>query len=273
MAVAPIHEQIADTDFRQAVDMMDMGDASGLQALLGKRPSLTTHRESFPDSNYFNAPSLLEFIAENPVRHDRLPPNAVKIAKIILSANPPPDADSVAGTLALVSSGRVVREAGVQVPLIQLLCKHGADPDAAMPSALAHGEFEAVEALLVAGAPVTLLVASATGRTAELEATLPNADAATRHSAVALAAQHGHSDCLQKLLHAGEDPNRFNPDGFHAHSMPLHQAALAGHAEVVQTLLAHGARRDIPDRAHQAPAAGWAHHGGHSDLAALLRAD
>jgi hypothetical protein len=45
-------------------------------------------------------------------------------------------------TLALVSSGRVARECGAQVPLIDLLCSYGADPDYAMPPALPHGEFD-----------------------------------------------------------------------------------------------------------------------------------
>lgn len=270
LAVAPIHEQIADPIFRQAVDLMDAGDASSLQAHLARHPFLTTHRESFPDGNYFNAPSLLEFVAENPVRHDKLPPNAVEIAQVILSASPPPDAQSIAGTLELVASGRVVREAGLQVPLVHLLCEHGADPDAAMLPALAHGEFGAVEALLAAGGKTTLLVAAAKGLAGEAEASLPNSDAAARHSAVALAALHGHAGVLRMLLEAGEDPNRFNPAGLDAHSVPLHQAALAGHAEVVRTLLAHGARRDILDHAHKAPPSGWAHHAGHMDLAMLL---
>jgi hypothetical protein len=48
-------------------------------------------------------------------------------------------------------------------------------------------------------------------------------------------------------LDAGEDPNCYNPKGNHAHSTPLHQAALAGHAGVVRLLVERGARLDIKD--------------------------
>ena len=45
------------------------------------------------------------------------------------------------------------------------------------------------------------------------------------------------------LLNAGEDPSRYNPVGCHAHSTPLHQAALAGHIGVVRLLVQRGASR------------------------------
>jgi|tagenome__1003787_1003787.scaffolds.fasta_scaffold19043158_1 hypothetical protein len=39
------------------------------------------------------------------------------------------------------------------------------------------------------------------------------------------------------LLDAGEDASHYNPGGFHAHSTPLHQAAFAGHFNVVPMLV------------------------------------
>jgi uncharacterized protein (TIGR02246 family) len=53
------------------------------------------------------------------------------------------------------------------------------------------------------------------------------------------------ADIVRLLLDAGEDPNRYNPDGLHSHSTPLHQAALAGHDAVVRLLVERGARLDI----------------------------
>ncbi len=57
------------------------------------------------------------------------------------------------------------------------------------------------------------------------------------------------------LIDAGEDPNRFNPPGTHAHSTPLHQAICAGHLDVVKVLIEKGARLDIEDTIHHATAA------------------
>ena len=74
---------------------------------------------------------------------------------------------------------------------------------------------------------------------------LPSADAEARHRALSLAAQHGHSEVIRLLLDAGEDPNRYNLEGNHAHSTPLHQAVLTGSEAVVRLLVERGARLDI----------------------------
>jgi ankyrin repeat protein len=76
---------------------------------------------------------------------------------------------------------------------------------------------------------------------------------------------------VRQLLEAGEDPNRYNPVGFHAHSTPLHQSALAGHFDVVRVLIEHGARQDLKDTHYQGTAADWAEHAGHHQIAAYLR--
>ena len=141
-----------------------------------------------------------------------------------------------------------------------------------MQAALGHGEFQAVEALIAAGAHIDLPVAAATGRTEAVEAGLAAASEDERHRALALATQHGREEATRILLQAGEDPNRYNPEGCHSHSTPLHQAALAGHETIVRLLLDAGARTDIPDIHHGAPAAGWARHGGHTALAELIEA-
>jgi hypothetical protein len=63
-------------------------------------------------------------------------------------------------------------------------------------------------------------------------------------------------------LLTGEDPNRFNPEGTHAHSTPLHQAVLAGHEAVVRLLVERGAQLDIRDTVWQGTPLGWSLHGG-----------
>jgi hypothetical protein len=267
----PHHERITDRRFRQAVDLLDDGDVDGLRRLLGDVPSLATQRVSFEGGNYFREPSLLEFVAENPVRHDGLPPNIVEVARAILDAGARFDRGSVESTLGLVSSGRVARECGAQIALVNLLCDYGANPDAAMGAALGHGEIEAVKALIERGARVDLRVAAATGRLEDARRTAASASAEDRHFALAWAAQFGHVAIVKLLLDLGEDPNRFNPQGAHSHSTPLHQAALAGHGDTVRLLTEHGANLDIKDILWGGTPADWADHAGHPELATYLR--
>ena len=74
------------------------------------------------------------------------------------------------------------------------------------------------------------------------------------------------------FLDAGEDPNRYNPDGFHAHSTPLHQAVWSNHLGVVRLLVERGARLDVEDTIYQATPLGWADYGKRAEIAEYLRA-
>jgi ankyrin repeat protein len=100
---------------------------------------------------------------------------------------------------------------------------------------------------------------------------LPAADGPSKHIALALAAQHGHTDVVRLLLDAGEDPSRYNPEGHHAHATPLHQAVWSGHLEVVRLLVERGARLDARDKIYQSTPLGWALHGEQTAIAEYLR--
>jgi hypothetical protein len=265
----PHHERIEDPVFRYAVDRMDVGDAAGLAEHLTKHPRLARARVVFEGGNYFRNPSLLEFAAENPIRHGRLPENIVAVAEVLLDAGA--DQATLDETLGLVATGRVPRECGVQVALIDLLCDRGANPKGALEAAIGHGEFEAVNALIGRGARISLPVAAALGRVEEARRLLPAAGREDRHCALAAAAQFGHVEVVRMLLEAGEDPNRYNSAGFHSHSTPLHQAALAGHEEVVRLLVERGARVDMKDVLWKGTPADWAHHEGKTEIEAYLR--
>jgi ankyrin repeat protein len=160
----------------------------------------------------------------------------------------------------------------VQLPLIDLLCDHGADPSSAVRAALSNGEFEAVNALIQLGVRIDLPVAAALGRTKDVLRLLPAADNDDRHRALALASRFGHLESVRALLDAGEDPDRYNPVGFHSHSTPIHQAALAGHDQLVRLLVERGARVDLKDILWHGTPADWAEHAGNTELKAYLRA-
>jgi len=265
----PFHERIQDPAFRRAVDLLDGGDVEGLRAHLSANPNLLQQRVAFEGGNYFQNPSLLEFLAENPIRRGKLPANIVEVARVILEAGAKKDRAMLNGTLGLVCTGRVPRECGVQIPLIDLLCDYGADPNLGMPGA--HGEFEAAHALLRRGARVDLPVAAALERVADARRLLSAASPEDRHRALALSAQFGHTEIVRMLLDAGEDPNRYNPPGFHAHSTPLHQAALAGHQDTVRLLVERGARLDWKDTIWQGTPEEWATYAAKTQVAEYLR--
>ena len=266
----PDQQPIQDPTFQRALDLVDAGDASGLRTFIKNHPAVVHQRLNFEGQNYFRNPTLLEFVAENPIRCGTLPANIVEVAAVILDAGARGDQPSLDETLMLVCSGRVARECGVQVPLINLLCDAGANPNRAITAALVHGEFAAVTRLIERGAAVTLPVAAAIGQTEEAGRLLPGSKPEERHRALALAAQFGHAVIVEMLLDAGEPADRYNPVGTHSHSTPLHQAALAGHLDVVRLLVQRGARLDLKDTLFQGTPAGWAESAGKTEIAECL---
>jgi hypothetical protein len=223
----------------------------------------------FEGGNYFRNPTLLEFVAENPVRHGKMPANIVEVTQVILDAGVEPSA--LNETLMLVATGSVARACAVQLPMIDLLCDRGAEAQSAARAAALLGEHEAARALLGRGARIDLPIAAALGRSEDARRLLPAADGLDRHLALSMASDFGHADIVQLLLEAGEDPNRYNPIGGHSHTTPLHQAAGAGHEEVVRLLVERGARLDMKDVLWHGTPADWARHAGKMEIEKYLR--
>ncbi len=191
------------------MELLDAGDVSGLCAHLNQHPTLVNQQVVFEGGNYFRNPTLLEFVAGNPVRHGTLPANIVEVTKVIIDAGPRRSAQNE--TIMLISTGSVSRECRVQLPLIDLLCDYGADPNSAVQVAALHGELEAVNAWIGRGARLDLPVAVALGRIEDARRFLAGASSEDRHLALTLAADFGHVEIVRLLLDAGEDPNRYNP--------------------------------------------------------------
>ena len=265
----PRHELIADAVFRQAVDLLDAGDAVGLREHLKRHKTLVHRRVEFEGWNYFRNPTLLEFVAENPIRHGKLPQNIVEVARVILDAGP--DQASRDTTLALAATGSVALESGAVVPLIELLVEYGADPDGSIEAAALHGSLLAVRTLLQQGARMTLPVAAALNSVEGVRRLLGSSSASQRHLALVIASQIGWTEVVRILLEAGEDPNRYNPLGGHSHTTPLHQAALIGNEPLVRLLLERGADPNMRDLMWNGTPADWARHEEHTEVEALLR--
>ena len=182
-------------------------------------------------------------------------------------------------TMSMLVSSCHPAEAGLQAALAETLVDYGAKLDgpgsawqSAIMTALAFGYLNTAEALARRGAPLNNLAAVAgLGRLEATARLLPVADGQSRHIALALAAQHGHVDVVRLLLDAGEDPSRYNPDGYHSHATPLHHAVLSDHADVVRLLVERGARLDIRDTIYHGTPLDWAIHGGRTAIAEYLR--
>jgi ankyrin repeat protein len=274
--------------FESAVEAVVNGDLDALEAMLRSHPELVHARSSRItglDQPQHRA-TLLHYVGANAVEgyRQKTPKNAVEIASALLRAGAEPDAlASMYGgectTMSMLVSSCHPAQAGVQAALVDTLVDHGAAVEPAgsgnwtspLMTALIFGYLDTAKALVRRGAQVSNVVAAAgLGLVDETRGMLPSADADSRHRALALAAILGQTETVKLLLDAGEDPNRYNPEGFHSHGTPLHQAALAGHLGVVKLLVERGARTDIEDTLWEGTPLGWAEHGGQKEVADFL---
>ncbi|HSS78888.1 MAG TPA: ankyrin repeat domain-containing protein [Thermoanaerobaculia bacterium] len=267
--------------FEAAVEAVISGDVATLRSMLREHPEL-----SRAVSTRRHKATLLHYVAANGVEDGRqkTPANAVEVAKVLLDAGAEVDAlgdmyGARCTTMSLLVSSCHPAEAGLQSALAETLLDHGAAFEgpgsrwrSALTTALAFGYRDTAETLARRGAPVDNLAAAAgLGQLEDAASLLPVSDPQSRHIALALAAQHGHTEVVCLLLDAGEEPSRYNPEGFHSHSTPLHQAVWSNHLEVVKLLVERGARLDIQDTIHQGTPLDWADYGRRTAIADYLR--
>ena len=267
-------DRITDPSFRAAVKALRTGDVAELGRRLDAEPRLLRERILGPEAyrrasrfQYFRDPRLFWFIANNPTGMKRMPANMVEVAETMIVRGV--DQADLDYALELVMTSAPAREQGLQQPLIDCLIRAGAVPSPrAIDVTLAHWELAPVLALLDAGLPMTAPIAAALGRTDRLPALLPGASADDVQRALGLAVINRQVETARMALDAGADPNAFLP--VHAHSLPLHQAAVDDNPPMLELLLARGARRDIPDTLWGATPLDWAIHNGKARARAVL---
>jgi len=264
--------KLLDPRFQDAVDAIDSGDASRLERLLAEDPGLVRERVDGGEG-YFRRPYLLWFVAENPVRHGRLPANIAEVTRVILLAAEGVESrqEQIDYALGLVCSGRVARESDVQRELIDVLGDAGADLNGALVPALAHREIAAAERLLERGAAAGLTAAVCLGRDDDVVRLAPESSASERQEALAAAALYGSARALAILIGLGVDVNAYNPPGFHPHGTALHHAVDSGSLDAVRVLVEAGADRGARDRIHKSTPLGWAEYLRRDAIAAYLR--
>lgn len=259
--------------FESAVEAVVSGDIETLRSRLRDHPELARAR-----SARRHHATLLHYLGANGVEGGRqkTPPTAVAIGKLLLDAGAEVDAvadlyESQCTTLSMVVSSSHPAEAGLQGKLTELFLDYGAAP-AELMTALKFGYLETAKILVARGAAVDSIAAAAgLGRLDETKRMYESSDARGRHVALALAAQLGHTDVVEFLLDSGEDPNRYNPEAFHSHATPLHNAIASGQEDVVRLLVRRGTRLDMRDKIYEGTPLEWAEYLGKTTIAEFLK--
>jgi hypothetical protein len=265
---------IQDESFRAAVHAIHAGDVAALGRLLDDEPRLLRERIRGPEAyriaarhQYFLDPKLFWFVANNPTRVERMPANIVDVARVMIDRGV--DKSDLDYTLELTATSSVAREQGHQLPLMRLLLGAGAEPTrTTIVTTAAYRELDALRAMVDAGQPIDAPIAAALGSDALLRDLVTSADPGDIQTAFGLAAVNGHVQTARIALDAGADVNA--PLPVHTHSSALHQAAIDDRVELIELLLAHGARTDRRDTIWDATPLGWAMHAGRAAARSVL---
>jgi len=254
---------IADPLFLQAVKFIDSGNIAELEDLIANHPRLVTDRLPTNGQGYFKDPYLLWFVADNPIRMEKLPANIVHVTEFLVRAvkreAPETWQQQVDYTLGLVTTGRIPHECGVQITMIDLLVDAGASPAGVM-GALANGNVDAARHLIHRRAELTLGAAVCLDLAGNIDRLAALANAGEKLTALTAAAFYGKTQMVKRLLAMGIDPNGYPEadSGIHSHGTPLHQAVASGSLDTVKLLVEAGAKLDARDKIYHGSPLGWA---------------
>src|SRR5580700_3002241 len=159
------------SQFEAAVDAIVSGDSATLEKLLGENPELVRARSAREHRS-----TLLHYVSANGVEdfRQKTPKNIVEIAKLLLKAGADVNAESDAyggrsTALGLTATSCHPENAGVQLPLMELLMDYGAsvegpDGGSAVNGCLHNGRGQAAEFFANRGARLDLEAAAGAGR-------------------------------------------------------------------------------------------------------------
>ncbi|NNF12083.1 MAG: hypothetical protein HKN72_02600 [Gemmatimonadetes bacterium] len=264
-----------DSRFRPAMAAAWAGASTRFTGILDADPSLVTARSSC------SHPTLLQFVVLDGGLGKM--PQAPAFVRALIERG----ADLEEPLVAAASIG--------SRPMVELLIEAGAPIEACAPwTPLEESVYWAHEdlsrfLLLEHGARVpSLRAAAGLGALSEIEQFLsgssphggagpvrfpwgsPSTDPQdVLDQALVIAAKNGRAEAARLLIEHGARPDA-QPPGIHEKGGALHLAALFGRGDIVELLIAAGASPDARDPEHQATPAGWARHGGHTELADRL---
>ena len=249
--------------FRDAVQALDSGDIESLETLLDEHPWLVRYRcrtgEPY-EQGYFAGATLLNHIAGNPSRCP-IPNNIVEITRLLLSRGARDKQPRPKYTIGLLLTSKQASDAGVAVPLIDLLTSAtGVELDLNDPTLL-NGPLgnqapgTALE-LIRRGAKMDIRHVAALNRLdlikcffseGELPSSLiplpsePNEEKRLIEQAFIGACQYGHNSICEFLLDQGVDSASEANTG----QTGLHSAAHCGQLETVKLLIARNAPFEV----------------------------
>ena len=260
--------------FQQAVSAIDAGDVATLERLLAAHPELVWDRLARPGhwlrekvgraiTGFFQRPYLLWFVAEDPVRNGKLPPNIAAVARAIINAAKRERVatfqEQLDYALRLVAWSWIARDCGVQIALIDALVDAGAVPGRTPDDALVNHHFAAAAHLVARGGTLTLATALNLERWDDARRLIPVTSPRDKQFAFILTALNGRADGLRLMLDAGIELNGVSED-LYSHAPALHHAVWSGSLDAVKILVEAGADLRRRDSAEDATPLGWAEY-------------